>query len=165
MLKSIYSIVAISILSLSSLCSSAAENRQDDIPVVPINIEASKELLEMLADYFEVWHTSDDAHRVELMNKVWSSDGVFVDPLAEKIGRDKVTAHAKQFHERNPNHRFIITGKVKAHHKYVRYDWILVDGNGERILKGEDTLVLEEDGKIRRAIGFFSRWMTDYSDE
>jgi hypothetical protein len=70
-------------------------------------------------------------------------------------GRDAVAAHIASFGERMPGHSIRVTTGTDAHDGFARFGWGLYGPDGTLVTEGMDFVVLDDDGRIARIVGFF----------
>lgn len=104
-----------------------------------------------LAGYCE----PDRATRSELLAAAWSPTGTLIDPPLEGTGVDAIADLADAVLTHYPNHRFVRTSEVDAHHAFGRYTWKLVGPDGTPAVTGTDVAEFDDDGKLVRIVGFF----------
>ena len=105
--------------------------------------------------YFDMRNESDPATRAELIERAWTADGRYVDPLLEAEGHGALSAMVDGVHEEFPSHRFRRTTGIDAHHDAVRFGWELAGPDGAVAVAGIDVGVLADDGRLRGITGFF----------
>lgn len=112
--------------------------------------------LDRLIDiYCAAWSDADPARRRELLSEVWSPVGTYTDPTAHTVGPDELLAHIATVAGRRPGARVVRTSRVDAHHNLGRFSWHVVLADGSPLPDGLDLVELDDDGRIRRIIGFF----------
>ncbi len=107
-------------------------------------------------NYLETWNEADEAKRRALLNRYWSEDATYADPLMSADGAADISALVGAVHERFPGFRFKPTGTPNGHGKYVRLSWTLGPEGIDAPIEGSDVVVVEE-GRIRQVIGFIDR--------
>ena len=105
--------------------------------------------------YFEMWNETDPQRRTEHIERVWSRDGRYADPLLEAEGHAALSAMVAGVHQKFPGHRFRRVSGVDAHHDQVRFAWELAAPNGAIVVAGIDVGMLGPDGRLRQITGFF----------
>jgi GNAT superfamily N-acetyltransferase len=104
-----------------------------------------------LAGYCE----PDRNRRLELLGSAWTPDGTLVDPPFEGTGIGALADLTDAVLTHYPDHRFVRTTDVDAHHAFARYGWALVGPDGTAAVTGTDVVEFGEDGKLVRVVGFF----------
>jgi len=110
---------------------------------------------EVVALYGAAWLQPDEDARRELLERVWAQDGIYVDPTVVVHGRETLVAHMGGFQERMAGHSLVLTTAVDEHHGRVRFGWQLLDPGGALLIDGQDFGELDDDGRLRRIVGFF----------
>ncbi|WP_329483526.1 nuclear transport factor 2 family protein [Kribbella sp. NBC_01484] len=108
-----------------------------------------------LADqYFAMWNAADADRRAELIAGTWTEDATFVDPSFETNGREELNKLVGAAQQMFPGLSFVRIGDIDEHHTYLRWTWYLQADGQEPVAGGTDIVVLTEDGKIQKLIGF-----------
>lgn len=107
-----------------------------------------------IALYGAAWNEPDDAARAALLERAWSDDGVYRDPLGLAEGRAALVAHIGGFHTLMPGHTIEQASGVDVHGAWFRFAWRMRDGNSV-VTEGVDFGQLAADGRIERITGFF----------
>ena len=108
-----------------------------------------------LADqYFAMWNAADADRRAELIAGAWTEDATFVDPSFETNGHDELNKLVGAAQQMFPGLSFVRIGDIDEHHTYLRWTWHLQADGQEPVAGGTDIVVLTEDGKIKKLIGF-----------
>ena len=92
-----------------------------------------------------------------LVERAWTPDGHFVDPLLDVRGHEEIAAIADAVREHYPDHAFRRTSAVDVHHDRARFTWTLVgpDPDAQPALTGVDVALVADDGRLREVVGFF----------
>lgn len=106
--------------------------------------------------YFAMWNETNPDRRRELIQKSWTPDAHYVNPVAAADGPDGLDTLVAGFHTQYANHHFQRTSTITVHHDRARWDWELVgpDG-GAPVDTGTDFAVFMPDGRLREVTGFF----------
>jgi len=105
--------------------------------------------------YLAMWNERDPDARARLIEKAWTDDGSYVDPLLSADGHAELSAMVEAVQTRFPEHRFQRTSGVDAHHDLVRVAWRLVRADGDVAVAGIDVGEVADDGRLQRIVGFF----------
>lgn len=97
----------------------------------------------------------DPQRRRELFATAWRDDGHLIDPPFEAVGIDALVDLVGQVLAAYPDHRFVRTTDVDAHHGVARYGWALVSPAGDPAVAGTDVAETDASGRLVRVVGFF----------
>lgn len=106
--------------------------------------------------YIETWNESNAERRMAVLDRHWTRDATYVDPLMRGDGSAQISGLVGAVHERFPGFRFRLTGKPDGHGDYVRLSWSLGPDGTEPPIEGSDVVRLR-DGRICNVIGFIDR--------
>jgi hypothetical protein len=110
---------------------------------------------EVVALYAAAWDEHDEAARRELLERSWADAGVYCDPTAVVEGREALVAHLGAFLASGAGARVVVTSGVDEHDGFLRFAWQVVGADGSLQFEGMDFGELDEDGRLRRIVGFF----------
>jgi hypothetical protein len=110
---------------------------------------------EIVISYIASWSAADTAERDRLLERCWTDDGVYQDPLSEAAGRPALSRLIGGFQSQRPGFRFELTSGIDEHHLVLRFSWAVVGPNGEKVMEGLDIGELAPDGRLGRITGFF----------
>ncbi len=105
--------------------------------------------------YLAMWNETDAARRGDLIERAWTDDARYVDPLLEAEGHDAISEMVAGVHTHYPGHRFRRLSGVDVHHDLLRFAWELAAPDGTVTVAGIDVGVLAPDGRLQRIAGFF----------
>jgi hypothetical protein len=105
--------------------------------------------------YFDMWNEDDEAQRKSYIERAWTSEGHYVDPLQEAQGVQGLSDMVAAVHAQFPGHQFRRTTGVDMHHSLVRFGWELAGPDGSITVAGLDVGIVTDDGKLVRIGGFF----------
>lgn len=111
---------------------------------------------ELVAQYLEIWNTTDAAARKAAIARVFTDEPGYVDPLMDVTGRDAIDAGIAAVQAQFPGLEFRLAGPIDAHHDQVRFTWELGPADGAALVIGFDVAVLEQ-GRIDRVYGFLDQ--------
>jgi hypothetical protein len=109
----------------------------------------------IVTDYVSAWITDSPAVRDELIERAWSPDGVYSDPMNYAAGRAEFVSLIERFHQTRPGATFDLTSGVDEHHGFLRFQWRMRTTDGQAIMEGFDIGELDEHGRLKRITGFF----------
>ncbi len=105
--------------------------------------------------YLAMWNETDRQQRARLIERAWTADGRYVDPLQEAEGHGALSEMVDAIQARFPGHRFRRQSGVDVHHDQLRFAWDLTAPDGTAVVAGLDLGELATDGRLRRITGFF----------
>lgn len=105
--------------------------------------------------YLAMWNEKDAVKRAELIEKAWTSEAHYVDPMLEAKGYEGLSEMVDGVQDQFPGFRFRRTSAVDEHHGLVRFGWELAGADGTIAVAGEDIGVIDADGRLQRIAGFF----------
>lgn len=105
--------------------------------------------------YFAVWNESDAAQRRALIDRTWSEDASYVDPLMAADGLEGIDTMVGGVQAQYPGYTFRLAGSIDSHHDRARFGWEMVGpGASEPVVVGLDVAVITDDGRLRSVTGF-----------
>lgn len=116
---------------------------------------AVTEVTRLVDDYLSGWNEVDATEREQIIERCWEPDAALVDPPLDGRGHAGIDALVRALQEHYPDHRFVRTTEVEAHHDAFRFSWRLVGPDGAAALAGVDYGLVGESGRLRRVTGFF----------
>jgi SnoaL-like domain len=105
--------------------------------------------------YLAMWNEDDVKTRASLIEKAWTADARYVDPLLEADGYAGLSQMVDGVHAQYPGHVFRRQSGVDAHHDRVRFAWDLAAPDGTVLVAGIDVGVIAPDGRLQSITGFF----------
>lgn len=105
--------------------------------------------------YLAAYGEPDPARRGAAVQRAWAADAQLIDPPLAAEGHAQIAAQTDALLAQFPGHRFRRASPVDSHHGYARYAWQLLDRGGQVALEGTDFVQLDDDGRLRRVVGFF----------
>ncbi|MFF7985238.1 nuclear transport factor 2 family protein [Streptomyces sp. NPDC007901] len=110
------------------------------------------------ARYFEAWNATEPEALRKAVAAAWAPEGSYTDPLADVAGHAQIAAVIAAAHEQFPGFAFRPLGAVDGHHDTARFGWELVnEADGSAPVAGFDVVTIDEEGRIRRVLGFLDR--------
>jgi hypothetical protein len=113
------------------------------------------EITRTIDTYLAMWNETDPARRSQHIERAWTPDGHYVDPLQEAKGHAALGSMVAGVQTRFPEHRFRRLSGIDTHHDEVRFAWDLEAPEGAVVVSGIDVGALAPDGRLRRITGFF----------
>ena len=107
--------------------------------------------------YIATWNEADGTRRRELVERTFTADATYVDPLVSGAGADGIDAMIAGVQEQYQGHRFKLAAGPDAHNDRVRFSWHLVDDRGAPVALGIDFGELAPDGRLRSVTGFLEQ--------
>jgi hypothetical protein len=114
----------------------------------------TKDVTTSVDAYFEMWNEQDADKRADAIERAWTSEGAYVDPLQQATGPDELSAMVAAVHQQFPGQRFRRTTGIDAHHNLIRFGWELIAPDGTTTVAGLDVGIVSDDGRLSRIAGF-----------
>jgi hypothetical protein len=89
------------------------------------------------------------------LQDAFAEDGVFVDPLDHKIGREQLLEHMASFQRDQPGVTFETASGIDVHHGHHRFVWRMLNPAGEVVLEATNFGQVDESGLITKMADFF----------
>ena len=105
--------------------------------------------------YLAMWNEPDPVARAELIERAWTPDGRYRDPLLEADGHVALSEMVAAVHEQYPGQRFRRLSGIDLHHDQARFAWELSGDDGTVTVQGLDVAELAGDGRLACVTGFF----------
>lgn len=112
---------------------------------------------QLVHDYLTAWNTTDPETRRTAIERVFTSDARYADPLADVTGHDQLAAVVAAAQAQFPGFVFSLIGPVDGHHDQARFTWGLGPAGAEPVVVGSDAVTVAEDGRISLVLGFLDR--------
>jgi hypothetical protein len=109
----------------------------------------------LIDTYIAMWNEPDADARLALIDRAWTDDAAYLDPLLSAGGKPGLSDMVATVHDHYPGHAFRRRSEVDLHHDRVRFAWDLVAPDGSVFVAGIDVGELADDGRLRRITGFF----------
>lgn len=103
--------------------------------------------------YLETWNETDAERRRSILEKHWTSDCSYQDPLMQGEGQGEIASLAEGVQQRFPGFHFTLNGVPNGYGDFVRLSWTLGPEGVEAPVEGSDVVTVRH-GKIARVIGF-----------
>lgn len=81
---------------------------------------------ELARRYIDTWNETDPSARSAAVDRLYTEDARYVDPLAVADGRDAIASMIGAVQEQFPGFTFRLAGPVDGHHNQARFGWELV---------------------------------------
>lgn len=111
----------------------------------------------LAAQYIEIWNESDAARRRSLIERVFTPQASYTDPMMQSAGHDALDAMIAAAQDRFAGLRFSVAGAQDGHHDVVRFSWALGTDGAQPLACGTDIAEVAADGRIARVTGFLDR--------
>lgn len=111
------------------------------------------DIANLVETYLRTWNEPDPAERRLLIDRLWTQDARYVDPLVDATGRERIAATIDAARAQFPGLVFTLVGAVDAHHDVARFSWALGPADGEPLVIGFDVAVVAG-GRLRAVHGF-----------
>ncbi len=113
-----------------------------------------RRLSDVVRSYFAAWNATDPDERADALAEAFTSGGVYTDPVAHAEGLDGISEMIAGFQGAFPDHTLSATTGLDEHHDCVRFGWKMTAPHGATVFEGIDVGLLDEDGRLRRVVGF-----------
>jgi hypothetical protein len=107
--------------------------------------------------YIDAWNETDSAARRAAVDKLYTEDSRYIDPMAAAEGREAITATIAAVQQQFPGFVFRLAGPVDGHHNQARFTWELGPAGGPAPIVGFDVAVTDETGRIQTVLGFLDK--------
>lgn len=111
---------------------------------------------DLARNYLAIWNEADPGTRRELIERTWTADATYTDPMFEATGHDGIDALVGGFQQQFPGVTFRQVGETEAHHDRARFSWELTTPAGDVIAAGTDVAVIRS-GQLQMVTGFFDQ--------
>ena len=103
--------------------------------------------------YLTAWSAISAEERQRVLEDTVSREIAYLDAMARLSGRDALGAHLAGFQQRRPNYSFSLAHYLQ-HDDAALANWLMKDGGGKVVVKGYDSIRLDEAGRIASIVGF-----------
>jgi SnoaL-like domain len=104
--------------------------------------------------YLSMWNETDAARRQATIDRIWTEDCRYLDPVLQATGREALDGMVAGVHQQFPGHRFRRTSGIDGHHDRLRFSWELVGPDGTVAVGGVDVAEVDA-GRLKSVTGFF----------
>ncbi len=108
----------------------------------------------IVADFYDAFETAP-SERLQRIAEVFSDDLYFSDPRGQVLGHKALDEMADEIYEMFPGCTFDPPTDIDSHANQIRFRWALRDASGEVVVRGQDILVIADDGRIKADYSFF----------
>jgi hypothetical protein len=108
-------------------------------------------------DYLAAWNQSDPEARRAAVERVWTEDARYADPLADVTGHDQIDALIAGAQGQFPGFVFTQVGAVDGHHDQARFTWGSGPEGADPEVVGSDVVTLADDGRVSLVLGFLDQ--------
>jgi hypothetical protein len=116
---------------------------------------------ESLDHMLAAWNERDPSKVRSHLERALSPGVEFIDPSIETHGIDEFEANVHSVQAEIPGAVYSRTSGVDSHHGLHRYSW-QISRDGEVVLPGFDVTQVDNDGKVKRVLGFFGPLPEDH---
>ncbi|GGJ36161.1 nuclear transport factor 2 family protein [Deinococcus roseus] len=111
----------------------------------------------LIEQYIAAWNETNAIQRQELIQRSFSPDAHYVDPLMQGQGRTGIDQMISGLQQKYPGFQFTLLGTVDAHQDRARFRWGMGPAGQEVVVEGTDFVVLTPDGLLQSVTGFLDR--------
>ena len=104
--------------------------------------------------YLAAWNETDPSRRRQLVERTFTPEATYLDPLMRGEGHDGLDAMIAAAQQKYPGCRFTLAAGPDAHNYVLRFSWDLMPENGDKLATGHDFAVVAEDGRLSSVTGF-----------
>jgi SnoaL-like domain len=107
--------------------------------------------------YIETWNETDPTARRAAVDRLYTADASYIDPVAAAEGREAIDSTIAAVQAQFPGFVFRLAGPVDGHHDQARFCWELGPAGEPAPIVGFDVAVTDGNGRIRTVLGFLDR--------
>lgn len=111
----------------------------------------------LIEQYIATWNETSLEKRQELIQRTFTADAHYVDPLMQGHGREGIDQMISGLQQKYPGFVFSLLGSVDAHQDRARFRWGMGPAGQQVIVEGTDFVVLSDDGLLQSVTGFLDR--------
>ena len=111
------------------------------------------DIAEIVNSYIAAWNETDPQRRRTLVERTFSADASYLDPLMSGEGVEAIDAMIAAAQQQFPGYRFSLAAGPDAHQDRVRFNWSLALDGGEPVARGLDFALVAEDGRLSAVTG------------
>ena len=113
------------------------------------------DLGEVIATYCAAWSEADPEKRRAMLAGTVSPDVIYVDPTVSVSGASALSDHIEGVIAARPGATLEVTSRVDRHHRFARFGWRMIRADGSAMADSVDFVEINEDGRLKRIVGFF----------
>ena len=106
--------------------------------------------------YIAAWNTTDAASRAGLIEKAFTADVAYRDPIMQGDGHAGMDALIAGVHGQFPGFRFTLKGAADGYADTIRYSWALGPDGVPSVIEGTDVCQIEN-GRLKTVTGFLDK--------
>jgi len=107
--------------------------------------------------YIDTWNETDASARRAAVDRLYTEDARYVDPVAAVEGREAIASMIGAVQDQFPDFRFRLAGPVDAHHNQARFGWELGPNGSDAPIVGFDVAVTDDEGRLQTVLGFLDK--------
>jgi hypothetical protein len=112
---------------------------------------------ELAQRYIDTWNETDPSARRAAVDRLFTEDARYVDPMAAADGREAIATMIGAVQQQFPDFRFRSAGPVDGHHDQARFGWELGPEGSPGPIVGFDVAVSDASGRIQIVLGFLDK--------
>ena len=112
---------------------------------------------ELAQHYIDTWNETDPDARRAAVDRLYTEDARYVDPLVEATGREQIAASIGAVQAQFPGFAFRLAGPVDGHHGQARFGWELGPVGEFAPIAGFDVVLTDAAGRMTSVLGFLDR--------
>lgn len=106
--------------------------------------------------YIAAWNATDAASRAPLIEKAFTADVAYRDPIMQGDGHAGIDALIAGVHGQFPGFRFTLKGATDGYVDTLRFSWALGPDGVPSIIEGTDVCQIEN-GRLKAITGFLDK--------
>lgn len=120
-----------------------------------MEVEKQTNFESLINDYFQTLNELNEQRRIELIQKVWAVDGIFVSPIGKAQGYKEINDLIGGFHQHSPGTTVYQTEEIESlYANFLCFGFEIVASDGTMLSKGRDFAIIKND-KLQLVAGFF----------
>ncbi|MCW2563275.1 MAG: hypothetical protein JWQ31_1835 [Mycobacterium sp.] len=112
---------------------------------------------ELARRYIDTWNETDPSARRAAVDRLFTEDARYVDPMAAADGREAIATMIGAVQQQFPDFRFRLAGPVDGHRDQARFGWELGPEGSPGPIVGFDVAVSDASGRIQTVLGFLDK--------